>query len=151
MKRRIAIIGLGRVGKACAEAIAASDDLAAGGIVRRPKNLGLPLPQTLHDVPMAPHASKLSTFDLALNCLPTPLVLEVATNLLQHRIPIVAAATVSGTRYPSYRRQIDEVAVRHKVAAVGPAWLSSIDKVADRSGSLPSIALTKSTRPPTTC
>ena len=79
MKRRVAVIGLGRLGKACGGAIGASE---AGScrIVRRPKNLSPPLPQTLRDVPIARHTSELGTFDLALICLPTPpLVLEVAT------------------------------------------------------------------------
>jgi len=123
MKRRLAIIGLGRVGKACAEAIAACEDLAAAGIVRRPESLGLPLPQALLGVPVAPHASELGGLDAALICLPRPLVLEAATDLLQHRIPIVEAATVPSAGYRSYQRQIDQVALRHKVAAVvGAGW-----------------------------
>ena len=123
MKRRVAIVGLGRLGKACGEAIAATEDLAHAGIVRRPGSLGLPLPQVLRSVPVAPHASELGSLDAVLISLPTPLVLEAATDLLQHCIPIVECATMPSAGYRSYRRQIHEVAVRHKVAAVvGAGW-----------------------------
>jgi diaminopimelate dehydrogenase len=123
MKRRIAIIGLGRVGKACAEAIAASDDLAAAGVVRRPQSIGQPLPQFLRDVPVAAHASELRSLDVALICLPTPLALEPATDSLRHGIPIIEAAAVPDAEYRSYRRKIDQIALQHHVAAVvGAGW-----------------------------
>jgi diaminopimelate dehydrogenase len=123
MKRRVGIIGLGKVGKSCAEAIAATKDLAAAGIVRRRQSLNQPLPQTLRGVSVVTHASELGSVDTALICLPAPLVLEAAKDLLQHRIPIVEAATVPSAGYRSYRREIDQVAVRHNVAAVvGAGW-----------------------------
>ena len=88
MKRRLAIIGLGRLGKACGEAIVATEDLAVAGIVRRPKSLNQPLPETLRGVAVAPHASELGSFDAALICLPTAVVLEAATDLLQTVSPL---------------------------------------------------------------
>jgi diaminopimelate dehydrogenase len=122
MKRRLAIIGLGRLGKACGEAIAATEDLAVAGIVRRPESLNQPLPAALRGARVAQHASELGSFDTAPICLPTALALEAATDLLQHRIPIVEAAVPSAT-YHSYKRELDRVALRHKVAAVvGALW-----------------------------
>ena len=88
MKRRLAIIGLGRLGKACGEAIVATEDLAVAGIVRRPDSLNQPLPETLRGVAVAPHASELESFDAALICLPTAVVLEAATDLLQTVSPL---------------------------------------------------------------
>jgi diaminopimelate dehydrogenase len=123
MRRRLAIIGLGRLGKACGEAIVAVDDLAVAGIVRRPESLNQPLPETLRGVAVAPHASELGSFDAALICVPTAVALEAATDLLQHRIPIVEAATVPRADYQSYQRELDRAALRHKVAAViGAGW-----------------------------
>lgn len=53
MKRPLAIIGFGRLGKACGEAIAASEDLAVAGLVRRPESLNRPLPERLRGVAVA--------------------------------------------------------------------------------------------------
>ena len=118
MKRRLAVIGLGRLGKASGEAIAATEDLAVAGIVRRPESLNQPLPAVLRGARVALHASELGSFDTALICLPTALALEAATDLLQHRIPVVEAAAVPSATYHSYKRELDRVALRHKVAAV---------------------------------
>ena len=123
MKRRLAIIGFGRLGRACGEAIAASADLAVAGLVRRPESLNRPLPEALCDAAVVPHASELSSFDAALICLPTAVALAAAKDLLQHRIPIVEAAAVPSAAYQSYKRELDRVAFRHKVAAViGAGW-----------------------------
>jgi len=123
LRTLLAIIGFGRLGKACVEAIAATEDLAVAGIVRRPESLNQPLPETLRGVAVAPHASELGSFDAALICLPTAVALEAATDLLQHRIPIVEAATVPSAAYQSYKRELDRGALRHKVAAVvGAGW-----------------------------
>jgi len=42
LRTLLAIIGFGRLGKACVEAIAATEDLAVAGIVRRPESLNQP-------------------------------------------------------------------------------------------------------------
>lgn len=123
MRRRLAIIGLGRVGKACAEAIAATDDLAVAGVVRRPDSISRPLPPALLDVRVAAHASELGGFDAALICLPAALVREAAVELLQHSIPIVEAAVLPATDYGGHVEDIGRTAHRHKVAAVtGAGW-----------------------------
>jgi diaminopimelate dehydrogenase len=88
-RRRLVIIGLGRVGLACGKAIAASEDLAIAGIVRRPASLIQPLPPPLQAVRVATHPSGIDGIDAALICLPPQLVLETATDQLQHRIPMV--------------------------------------------------------------
>jgi diaminopimelate dehydrogenase len=123
MRRRFAIIGLGRVGQACAEAIAATEDFSVAGIVRRPQNLGQPLPPVLHDVLVAPHASELGSFDAALICLPATLVCDAAIGLLQHKIPIVEAAVLPAAAYRAHVDEISRAALRHKVAAIiGAGW-----------------------------
>lgn len=123
MRRRMAIIGLGRVGRACGEAIAATSDFRVAGIVRQPQSLGEPLPAALRGVPVAPHPSELGGFDAALICLPAALVRETAVNFLQHRIPIVEAVVLPPATYPAHMEAIGRVALRHKVAAViGAGW-----------------------------
>jgi diaminopimelate dehydrogenase len=118
MKRQLAIIGLGRLGKACGQAIAATEDLAVAGIVRRPESLNQPLPAALCGVAVAAHASEIGRFDAALIHLPTALTLEAATDLLQHRVPILEAAAMPSAAYQSHKRELDRAAVKHKVAAV---------------------------------
>jgi diaminopimelate dehydrogenase len=123
MRRRLAIIGLGRVGRACGEAIAATEDFLVAGIVRRPQSLGEPLPATLRAVPVAPHASELGRCDAALICLPAGLVREAAVDLLQHGIPILEAAVLPSASYPAHAEAIGRAALRRKVAAIiGAGW-----------------------------
>jgi len=120
---KLAIIGFGRLGRACGEAIAASEDLAVAGLVRRPESLNRPLPEALRDAAVVPHASELGSFDAALICLLTAVALAAAKDLLQHRIPIVEAAIVPSAAYQSYKRELDRAALGHKVAAVlGAGW-----------------------------
>ena len=55
--------------------------------------------------------------------MPTALALETATDFLQHRIPVVEAAAVPSAAYHSYKRELDRIASRHKIAAVvGAGW-----------------------------
>ena len=122
-RRRLAIVGLGRLGNACAMAILESDDLALAGIVRRPETLPSPLPAQLAGVPVVSHPSELGAVDAVLICLPTELVREAATDLLQHRTPIVEAAAFDGSQRQTHWRAIGRVALRHRVpAAVGAGW-----------------------------
>jgi diaminopimelate dehydrogenase len=120
---RLAIIGLGRVGMACATAIATTDDLAIAGIVRRPESLGQPRPDQLRDVPVALHADQLGRLDAALICLPAALVGEAALKLVQHGVPIVEAAPLPADALASHRQAIHRLAQRRRVAAViGAGW-----------------------------
>jgi diaminopimelate dehydrogenase len=122
-RRRLAIIGLGKVGLACGKAIAASEDLAIAGIVRRPISLNQPLPPSLRGTKVAADTSEIETIDAALICLPARLVLETATDLLQHRIPIVEAAILPSPDRAPHREALDRAALRHRSAAVtGAGW-----------------------------
>ncbi len=122
-RRRLAIIGLGRVGLGCGKAIAATEDLAVAGIVRRPISLSHPLPLPLQGVPIATDPSEIDGIEAALICLPPRLVHETATDLLQHRIPIVEAAILSPQERLSQHEAIHRVALHHRTAAVtGAGW-----------------------------
>jgi diaminopimelate dehydrogenase len=120
-RRRLAIIGLGKVGLACGKAIAASEDLALAGIVRRPASLSKPMPPPLHTAISVAHASEIGTIDAALICLPPALVREAATDLLQHTIPIVEAAILPPPERGPHREALDRVALRHHITAVTEA------------------------------
>ncbi len=129
-RRRLAIIGLGKLGIACGKAIAATEDLALAGIVRRPANLNQPLPPTLQGARVATHASDIDAIDAALICLPPELVLETATDLLQHRVPIVEAAILPAAGRRSHREAIQRVAHRHRTRGDHRGWMGPGSAVA---------------------
>jgi len=120
-RRRLVIVGLGKVGLACAMAIASSEDLAVAGIVRRPASLAQPLPPSLQGVRIAPDPSDIDGIDAALICLPPRFVLETGTDLLQHRIPIVESAILPNAERLSANETIRKAAHHHRVAAVTEA------------------------------
>ena len=122
MKRqRLAIIGFGRLGKACAQVILADDQVKLAGIVRR--NPEVPLTPQFNDVPAVAHISELSQVDVALICVPTEHIVGTAHDLLQHRIPIVECATLHDDAFEDHFHEIDRIASHHKVAAiVGAGW-----------------------------
>ena len=124
MKRlRLAIIGFGRLGQACAIAIHESDDLALVGLVRRLENIRRPLPDQFAAVPIVSHPSELGDVDAVLVCLPTELVREAATDLLQHHTPIVEAAAFDIGSRQAHWSALDRLALRRGVAAVvGAGW-----------------------------
>jgi diaminopimelate dehydrogenase len=123
VKRRLAVIGFGKVGRACCETILAADDLALAGVVRRPASLGQPLPSTLGDARSVAHVSELEAPDGALVCVPVEHVAEAARIALQHRIPIVECALLHGQQFEANKEAIGRDARRHKVPAiVGAGW-----------------------------
>ena len=120
---RVAVIGLGRLGRACAEVILDAEDLALAGVVRRPASLALPLPNSLPNVTAVSHFTELEGVDAAIVCVPTEHALEVIIRLLQHRIPIVECATIHGDAFRTRKADIERMAKRHRVAAVlGAGW-----------------------------
>ena len=122
-RRRLGIVGLGRLGQASACAILALDDLALAGIVRRLETVRQSFPAPLSGIRAVTDASELGAVDAFLICLPTELVCEVATGLLRHHTPIVEAAMFAGTVRQTHWREIDRMPLRRGVpAAVGAGW-----------------------------
>ena len=118
---RMAIIGFGKLGKACAQAIQMDDQADLVGIVRH--NPGRPLAPPFNDIPIVTHISGLALVDAALICVPTESVAGVAHDLLQHGIPIVECASLHGDAFEKHFQEINRIASHHKVAAVvGAGW-----------------------------
>jgi diaminopimelate dehydrogenase len=116
-RRPLAIIGLGRVGLACARAILATEDLAVGGVVRH-DGAAQPLPAPLAGVPVAADAGELEGVAAALLCLPPDRVDEAADRLLQHRIPLVEAAILPAPERAPRQERLQRQALRHRTPAV---------------------------------
>lgn len=121
-KLQVAVIGLGRLGSACANALLDESELALAGVVRRPESLGA-LHGRLQDIPVTAHVRDLPAVDLALVCVPAHAVFGVAWELLQARIPIVECAILEDNALLTHRGELDGAARKHRVSAiVGAGW-----------------------------
>jgi diaminopimelate dehydrogenase len=119
---QVAVIGLGRLGLACADALIDDPELGLAGVVRRP---GAPaaLPGRLQPYPVASHVRELDAVRVALVCVPADAVLGVARELLQARIPVVECACLESQALAAHHAALDEAAGNHRVAAVvGAGW-----------------------------
>jgi diaminopimelate dehydrogenase len=107
MKRfRVAIIGFGRLGRACAQAIEEGADLELAGIVRRGQ-----------------HVRELPAVDTALVCVPAADTAGVVAALLQQRLPAVECAALEGAALESHHTGLLHAADRHRCrAVVGAGW-----------------------------
>lgn len=113
-KTRLAIIGLGELGRKCAEAILGDPTTTLAGVVRRPESA----PAAGLNVPAVTHVSELNEVDAALICVPVDAVVGVAKALLQSRIPVVECARLHGEAFLRHQSEIDRAARHHKVPAV---------------------------------
>jgi diaminopimelate dehydrogenase len=120
---RLAIMGFGKLGRACATGIHESLDLELAGVVRRPETAGKPLPEPFREVRCVSHISELERIDAALICVPTDCVPGVARELLQGKIPIVECASLEDERFTAYREDLDRLAAHHRTPAMlGAGW-----------------------------
>lgn len=121
MKRiKLAIVGYGRLGHACAEQAAGSQDLQLAGVIveagRAPANATrLTVAAHPRDLPQRP--------DAALLCVPPAAATDVALDLLQQGLPVVECAAIEGRARETHYEAIGDAAHRHRVPAVlGAGW-----------------------------
>ncbi|MGC2518020.1 MAG: NAD(P)-binding domain-containing protein [Burkholderiales bacterium] len=121
MKRpRLAIVGYGALGRACALGLIEAGDLELAGVVRRTAGA---LPAPLHRVAVAAHLRDLKQVDAALLCVPPDAALGVAREILQQRIPLVECARLEGHALQGYHDALDRAARNHRVAVItGAGW-----------------------------
>jgi diaminopimelate dehydrogenase len=121
-RRRIAVIGFGQLGSRCVESLRGATDFELAGVVRRRESPAR-LPPPWQEVAVARHVSELANVEAALVCVPTPLVLGVAEEILQRRIPIVECARLEGHALGAHHRALDTYARNHRAGAiVGAGW-----------------------------
>lgn len=119
---QVAVIGLGRLGHACAHALIDQEAMALAGVVRRAESLG-PLPGKLRRFPAVGHVRDLPAVDVALVCVPAHVALGVARDLLQAQIPVVECAIFEGLALDAYHADLDVTAKNRRVTAiVGAGW-----------------------------
>lgn len=115
----LAIIGFGRLGRACAAAVRTDEQFMLAGIVRRPESLKTEsLPAPFAAVPAVPHISELKKVDAALICVPPEHVRDTAHDLLQHGIAMVECAKFEGEELLNHKQAIAHMASRYKVPAI---------------------------------
>ena len=121
MKRlRIAIVGFGRLGRACAAAILDTSDLELVGVVR---HASTELPAPFAHTPAVGHIRDLANVDVALVCVPPEQPPGVALQLLQCRTPIVECSQQPDDARLSNYQATEAAAHRHRVPAiVGAGW-----------------------------
>lgn len=121
-KLQVAVIGLGKLGSACATFLLDETEMTLAGVVRR---AGSPatLPGRLQRFPSVGHVRDLERVDVALVCVPTESVGGVARELLQAHVPVVECATIEGRAMEAYYAELDDVAKGyHATAVVGAGW-----------------------------
>ncbi len=132
-KLNIAIIGFGRVGRACALSLRNADDLVLAGVVRRPTS-PMKLPNPLGNVQVVAHVRDLKRVDVALVCVPADAVLGVARELLQARIPIIECAVLEMRALEIHYDAIGDAAYHHGACTiVGAGWNPGILPLFERS------------------
>ncbi|MBU6431924.1 MAG: diaminopimelate dehydrogenase [Nitrospirae bacterium] len=119
----LAVVGFGRVGKVCADALLDSKDLVLAAVVRRLDSLAQSLPEAFRKIPVVSHVAQVQTVEGALLCVPMTQVLDAAHECLQHGIPIVESSVLHGEAFQAHRDEMHRLAIRHKVPAiVGAGW-----------------------------
>ncbi|SEJ16084.1 diaminopimelate dehydrogenase [Pseudomonas linyingensis] len=113
-KRQIAVIGLGNLGRKCAEALLVDPSLALAGVVRL--NPG-PV-DWLKDIPVVSHISELSNVDAALLCVPADMTRGTAQEILQRRTPIVECARLHGEAFVAHQAEMQRMAHLYKATAI---------------------------------
>lgn len=119
---QVAVIGLGRLGTACARALLEEEDLALAGMVRRPDSTSV-VPASFQRHPVAAHVRDLPAVQAALVCVPAQQLAGVARELLQARIPVVECAALEGQSLALHYAGFDEMCRRYRSTAVmGAGW-----------------------------
>lgn len=121
-KIQVAVIGPGRLGKACADALIGDADLVLAGIVRRAGSIAV-IPERLRRAPVVEHVRDLPAVHVALVCVPPDRATGIARELLQARIPVVECARLEGAAREAHYADIDAAAHHFRVpAVVGAGW-----------------------------
>lgn len=122
-QKRLAIIGFGSLGQACAKAIANDAQLKLGGVVRQAQHIRQSLPEPFQNINVVSHISELGELDAALICVPTQQAFATAHDILQRGTAIVECANLHSQAFHEHKEMLDRVAIHHKTTAVvGAGW-----------------------------
>lgn len=119
---QVAVVGPGKLGRACALALLDDPELVLAGVVERAGFPGF-LRGRLQNTVRVTHIRDLPEVDLALVCVPPLEVGAVAHDLLQSRIPMVECARLEGGALKAHYQALEEQAHRYRATVVyGAGW-----------------------------
>ena len=119
----LAVVGFGKLGRACIRAINEDGQSVLAGVVRQHEYVAQKLPAGFESTTIAGHITGLERVDAALICVPTDTVIGIAHDLLQRGIPIVECAKLHGKAFQEHKTQLDRYA-RCKLIPV--RWVMSV-------------------------
>ncbi len=121
-KTRVAIVGYGRLGRACAHAVREHHELELAGVVRRPASPRT-LPEPFVRTPVVGHVRDLDRADVLLLCVPAGDSEAAARELLQQGHSIVECAQLDAERRDACYASLTDFARRHHARIVfGAGW-----------------------------
>lgn len=121
-RTRVAIVGFGRLGRACAASVREHDDLELAGVVGRP-GVAVALAPPYAKLPQAGHVRDLGRVDAALLCVPVKEAEPVALELLQQGCAVLECAQVEPSHREAYWGALAHAALRHRTRVMtGAGW-----------------------------
>jgi len=122
-RSRLAVIGFGKLGSACARLGACDSRIEMAGLVRRAENVHAARPRPFDRIPAVAHVSELAKPDAALVCVPIDATVDIAHDLMQREIPVVECAAIHGADFDAHAGKMRRLAARYRVTAiVGAGW-----------------------------
>jgi len=120
----VAVVGYGNVGRCAAEAVSAAPDMELGGVIDV-------IPLDLPGIPVVNDITQLEKKpDVALLCIPSVLVPEVAPIYLARGIHTVDSFDLHGEKLWEYHQNADRIGKEHNtVAVVSAGWDPGSDSV----------------------
>jgi diaminopimelate dehydrogenase len=121
-KKRIAIVGYGRVGSAAIDAIKASPDMELAGVIRRASSIR-EQPSELRDIPVTSSLDDLGEVHAAILCVPSRAVPNIAPEYLARGINTVDSFDIHGEELIRLRADLHKAARKgNSVAIVSAGW-----------------------------
>jgi len=127
---RVVVAGYGNIGKYAVDAVREASDMELAGIVRRKSSQRVLTPSGLSGIPVVNDVNELGDVDVALLCVPTRNIPEIAVQYLSLGIHTVDSFDIHGETLWNLRLQLDETAKKHHaVSIVSAGWDPGSDSV----------------------
>ncbi|MCL2371813.1 MAG: diaminopimelate dehydrogenase [Defluviitaleaceae bacterium] len=120
---KVAIVGFGNIGRAAYDAVVAAPDMELVGVV---DTAAVDMP---HGVRLAGDVGELGVVDLALLCLPSRAVADVAVKLLAAGVNTVDSYDIHGDLYDVQQRLATAALAGGAVSVIGAGWDPGLDSV----------------------
>ncbi len=129
-RTRVAVVGLGNVGRGAAEALAASPDFELAGVVRRRAEPGARATGPNWDAPAVTRIDELGEVHAALMCGPTRELESAEHALLRSGISVVDTFDIHGDPLWNHKQSLAASAVKGKsTAVIAAGWDPGADSV----------------------